>query len=115
MVKFKKGQRRPSGSGRRPGSKNKVNVAIRQAIHEALNAAPGAVVYLTRLRDSKTASDRAAFLHLVGRTLPRDVEMSFEVSEEPQVVVYIPDNQRGPMNSESAKQYKGRISRRGDK
>jgi hypothetical protein len=104
----------PGGPGRRRGSKNRIPVDARKAIHEALNAPPGAVSFLTKLRNSRVASDRAAFLHLVARTIPREVtiEGGLDLGDgQPQVVVVLPDNGRGPLPGETAEQFRERYER----
>jgi hypothetical protein len=100
------------GPGRRRGSKNRIPVDARKAIHEALNAPPGAVSFLTKLRNSRVASDRAAFLHLVGKTIPRSIEADLSVAAEgPELVVVLPSNGRGPLPNETTEQYRARYER----
>lgn len=113
MAKFKRGQRKPARSGRKRGSRNRVTVAAKQAVIEALNAKPGAVAYLTKLRNSRVAADRVAFVGLVGKLLPRQIEIEgIDLNDgKPQVVVYLPDNKRGPINGESKEEYEERIRR----
>jgi hypothetical protein len=96
MAKFKKGQSKPPRSGRRKGTRNKTTVSVRRAVDLALNEPPGAVLYLKRMRDSKTASDRQAFLRLVERRLPRVVEVEgVDLNDrQPPVLVVMPDNGR---------------------
>jgi hypothetical protein len=84
------------GGGRRPGARNKTTMAVKQATLEALNYGKGAVHHLVRMRDSKTASDRSAFLHLCGKLIPRDVviEGNVDLNDGQVPVVVLPANGR---------------------
>lgn len=102
-MRFKKGQPRPAGAGRKIGSKNKIPVAAKEAIHLALNDGKGAVHYLCKMKNSKISSDRAAFMHLVGKLVPRELDVDVTDVGQPPVVVMLPDNGRGPPNPEPVK------------
>jgi hypothetical protein len=114
MAKFRKGQRRPPNSGRRKGSKNLIPVEVKRAIHLALNEPPGAIAVLKRMRDSRTASDRSAFLHLVGKTVPREVTLEGNVDlndGQVPVIITLPYNNRGPAPGETVEQFRARCER----
>jgi hypothetical protein len=97
MAKFKRGAPRPECAGRKPGSKNRIPLAAKEAVHQALNDGAGAVAYLLKLKHSKVATDRQAFVHLVGKLIPREVVGDFSVTDDaPRVIIYLPDNGRGP-------------------
>jgi hypothetical protein len=60
-----------AGKGRKPGSRNKVGADIRAMVHTALVKA-GGVKYL----QTQAEENPSAFLALVGKTLPKDVNLS---------------------------------------
>lgn len=113
MARFRKGQRKPARSGRKPGSRNKVNRSVREAIVISLNAGRGgAVGYMKKLKDSKIAADRAAYCHLLGRLIPQQLEADLSVAAEgPELVVVLPSNGRGPLPNETTEQYRERYER----
>lgn len=98
MPKFRRGAPRPKGAGRRPGSKNLIPLAAKEAVHQALNEGMGAVAYLSKLKKSKIASDRQAFVHLVGKLIPRETVVDADVAvsglAQPSVKVVLPFNGR---------------------
>lgn len=72
-----KGTRPPNaGKGRRAGSVNKVPADLRAMVLEALGNA-GGVTYLTAQARKKNP---APFLALVGKCLPKDVNLTANVS-----------------------------------
>lgn len=79
MAAFTKGK--PKTGGRKPGTPNRIPVAAKEAVIQALNDGAGAVAYLLKLKNSKIASDRQAFLHLVGKIITRTIEADLSVSE----------------------------------
>lgn len=94
MPKFKRGQVKPPRSGRKPGSRNRIARSVQEAVIIALNSdRDGAVGYMRRLKNSKVASDRAAYCHLLARLIPTQVDLAG--GNDVPVVVYIPDNKRG--------------------
>ena len=107
--RFKPGQ---SGnpSGRPLGAKNKLPLKTAEAINLALNFGTGAVAWLVKMRDSRVASDRAAFMQLVARTLPREVVGEFDVTEHrPATVIFsAPYNGRGPLPGETVEAFRAR-------
>jgi hypothetical protein len=64
-----------TGGGSRKGIPNKVSVDLREAIHEAFVKAGGANYLLTVARDNP-----AVFLRLLGMTLPKNINLTGEVS-----------------------------------
>ena len=68
---FKKGEPRPKGAGRRPGSPNLVTRDLRQMVLGALDGA-GGMQYLQQ----QASENPQAFLGLVGRCLPKDVKLT---------------------------------------
>lgn len=73
MAAFKKGQPRHPKAGRKPGSTNKIQKAVKVAVLEALNDGAGAVSFFTRLKNSKSAEDRRTFAHIAARLIPHEV------------------------------------------
>lgn len=96
--------------------RNRVNRTVKEALVAALNSDgdDGGTEFFRRLKNSKLAADRHTFAHLCARLIPAQTDLDVTV-EGPSVVVYIPDNQRGPSNGESTKQYKDRMSKRSGK
>lgn len=112
MPRFKRGDPRPPNAGRKIGSKNRIPVAAKEAIHRALNAGDGAVAYLTKMRDSRVGSDRAAFMHLVGKLVPREIEVDLPPGDgQVPVTVFMPYNERGPHPSETVEEFRERTAR----
>lgn len=67
---FAKGQARPSGSGRRPGSRNMTSLKLREMVFRALHEQEGgAVEYLKR----QALAEPKAFLTLIGKLLPTQI------------------------------------------
>ena len=64
-----------TGGGSRKGIPNKVSVDLREAIHEAFVKSGGANYLLTVARDNP-----AVFLRLLGMTLPKNINLTGEVS-----------------------------------
>lgn len=64
------------GPGRPAGVPNKINLEVRAMISEALERAGGADYLLERALDPNT---QGAFLALVGKILPKDVQLSGEI------------------------------------
>jgi hypothetical protein len=111
MARFKKGE---SGNpnGRRLGSKNKIPLAAKEAIVQALNAGRGgAVGYLVKMKNSKVGSDRAAFMHLVGKLVPREIDIDLPDERQVPVIVTMPYNGRGPLPGETAEAFRARVER----
>jgi uncharacterized protein DUF5681 len=84
-------------AGRKKGSKNKMTVALREAILQALEAAggeEGAVGYLRRL----AVENSSAFASLLGKTLPTTLQASESgggaVKVEFQRIIVHPDGRR---------------------
>lgn len=98
MARFTKGKPRPPNAGRKPGSPNRVNVAVKTAILEALNSGDGATAFFQRLKDSRSAEDRRCFAAICARLLPRTIEGDLSIDAPPRgiVHVYVPSNGRGP-------------------
>jgi hypothetical protein len=111
MPKFRKGEPRPPNAGRRIGSKNKIPLAAKEAIVQALNADGGAVAYLRRMKNSKVGSDRAAFMHLVGKLVPREIDIDLPDERQVPVIVTMPYNGRGPLPGETAEAFRARVER----
>jgi hypothetical protein len=63
-----RGGRRP-GSGRKPGTPNKLTADIRASILEAYNLAGGAQ-YLVK----QSQANPQAFMALIGKVIPREIE-----------------------------------------
>ena len=67
---FAKGQARPSGSGRRPGSRNMTSLKLREMVFRALHEQEGgAVEYLKR----QAQEEPKAFLTMIGKLLPTQI------------------------------------------
>ena len=67
---FQKGQSRPAGAGRKPGTPNGSTAKLREQIIRALNAQPGGgVEYLKRL----AVDEPRAFTTLLCKVLPTQV------------------------------------------
>lgn len=73
---FKKGEKRPK-QGRPVGAANKVTRELKDMILGALDKAGGEDYLEERARDPRTA---AAFLGLVGRVLPKDLNVKASVN-----------------------------------
>jgi hypothetical protein len=88
-------------------------MAVKTAALQALNDGKGAVAYMLTLKNSKVAEDRRSFVYLLGKLIPREVtiEGDLDVSGEPQIVVTLPDNARGPLPNETTEQYRARYER----
>ncbi len=71
---FVKGSKRPY-QGRPKGSVNKVSQDVRQMILAALDKAGGEAYLAARAKDNP-----AAFLALVGKTLPRDLNIDGQIA-----------------------------------
>jgi len=74
-VSPKNGQPVPVGPGRAPGTKNKLT-NLREAVLEAFDQVGGAQ-YLAKLAEG-TSSDRAAFVGLVSKVLPTQINANVE-------------------------------------
>ena len=64
------------GGGRKPGQQNRLTVVMKNAIEEAFEKA-GGVEYLVRIANGNTA-DRTAFMALLGRLLPMQVNSNID-------------------------------------
>ena len=73
MARFQKGSTKPPGSGRKPGSLNKLTVELRQMILGALSDV-GGQAYLAR----QAEENPQAFLSLLGRVLPKEIKAQVE-------------------------------------
>lgn len=109
-MKFKKGAPKPPDSGRKPGSKNRIQLAAKEAVHQALNDGAGAVAYLLKLKHSKVATDRQAFVHLVGKLIPREIAGGLDVNlpAPGRVMVVLPYNNRSPAPGETQAEFDAR-------
>lgn len=65
-----------TGGGRKPGQQNRLTVVMKNAIEEAFEKA-GGVEYLVRIANGNTA-DRTAFMALLGRLLPMQVNSNID-------------------------------------
>ena len=74
MPRFQKGKPRPAKSGRRPGSKNRITLAVREAVLEALNTGEGAVSFFLKLKNGSAESKRT-FAHICARLIPHEVSV----------------------------------------
>jgi hypothetical protein len=74
-VSPKNGQPVPAGPGRAPGTKNRLT-NLREAVLEAFDQVGGAQ-YLAKLAEG-TSSDRAAFVGLVSKVLPTQINANVE-------------------------------------
>lgn len=82
---FKKGVPRPAGAGRKVGSTNKVQTALKDMILQALSNA-GGVDYL----EVQAKQNPATFMSLIGRVLPFQVKTDgVEPTVPPTVVKHI--------------------------
>lgn len=101
------------GPGRRPGSPNRVTRTVKDAVIAALNSGAGAAAFFVKLKNSRTAEDRRTFATVCARLIPRQIEMegALDVSEQPNVVVYMPYDNRGPMPNESVEAFRERCRR----
>lgn len=77
--RFVKGQPRPPGAGRKPGSKNKVPKTVREAVIAALNSGKGAVAFFQDLRDGPP-EDRRTFAQICSRLIPQEATLAVEGS-----------------------------------
>ena len=68
-----KGSPKPPGSGRAPGTPNKVNRAVRDMLREALDSAGGAA-YLAR----QAEENPGPFLGLIGKLIPSEIAAKVE-------------------------------------
>ena len=74
----RKGTRPPNaGIGREKGVPNKVTTDVKEMIVAALDGVGGEKYLIARAKDPRTAS---AFLTLVGRVLPRDLNVKASIS-----------------------------------
>jgi hypothetical protein len=64
-----------AGRGRKRGSRNKIKQELREMVLTALDGA-GGVIYL----QAQATENPAAFMSLVGRCLPKDVNLKATVS-----------------------------------
>ena len=85
---FKKGEKRPY-QGRPKGVRNKLTEDVRQMILGALDAAGGQKYLQTQAKNNPTA-----FLALVGKIVPRDLNVDATVEVAGKVAIYLPDNGR---------------------
>lgn len=78
------------------GSRNRVPAKVEAMVLAALEDGKGGVAHLVKLKTSKVASDRAAFISLVARLIPRTIEGDLAVTTtgEPTVRVVLPWNGR---------------------
>jgi hypothetical protein len=74
MGKFKKGEPRPKGAGRKPGSPNKTPIQLKEAVLRALDAV-GGDKYLIKL----ARKNPYLFVQLLGRILPLQASISGQV------------------------------------
>lgn len=96
---FKRGK---SGNphGRPLGARNRVPVKVEEMVLAALEDGKGGVAHLVKLKTSKVASDRAAFISLVARLIPRQIEgdLTLTTTGEPTVKVILPWNGRADVS-----------------
>jgi hypothetical protein len=69
---FQKGNK--LGTGRRPGSSNKITVALKDMIEGALEELGGQAWLVKQAREYP-----AAFMQLVGKLIPKDIHLNAEV------------------------------------
>lgn len=70
------------GKGRKPGAKNR-NTELKEAVLKAFDKV-GGYKYLVRIANG-TASDRAAFINLVGKVMPKEVNGTINHNVIPQL------------------------------
>ena|SRR5437763_16219440 len=80
MAKFQKGAPRPPNGGRRKGMPNKVSADLKAMVMGALSDQPGGGQKY--LADQATANP-AAFMGLLGKCLPKDVNATHTVKHDP--------------------------------
>jgi len=73
MARFQKGDPKPPGSGRKPGSLNALTVQLREMILGALSDV-GGQAYLAR----QANENPQAFLSLLGRVVPKEIKAQIE-------------------------------------
>lgn len=74
-----------AGMGRRPGSKNKATAEIKDMILTALESAGGAN-YL----EAQAHENPAAFMRLLGKILPKDLNASVDLKGKVQIISEFP-------------------------
>lgn len=72
---FRKGGKKPQGSGRKKGTPNETTREVKEMLRQALTKA-GGVAYLTRCaKNPRTAS---SFLALIGKLIPHEIKAQLE-------------------------------------
>lgn len=74
LSRFKKGDPRPPGAGRKPGQKNRDGLQLKHMILTALDNA-GGTEYLTQ----QAKKNPAVFLKLVAQCIPKDIKLGHNV------------------------------------
>lgn len=75
-----------AGMGRKPGSKNKATAEIKDMIREALENAGGA-----RYLEAQAHENPAAFMGLLGKILPKDVNAAIDIKGKVQIISEFPN------------------------
>jgi hypothetical protein len=86
MPRFKKGDRRPAGAGRRRGTPNRVTADLKDMAIGAL-AAEGGIEYLRKV----ARENPAAFLAFVGKFVAKEIDAKVSASVRLEIVEEIVD------------------------